>query len=362
MKRRDFVKSFALGTLAASPLLVAEKALASKAEFKWKMVTTWPKNFPVLGTNANHLAKTIEQMSGGRIRIKVYGAKELVPAFEAFDAVSRGTAQMGHGAAYYWKGKSEAAQFFAATPFGMTAQEVNGWLYYGGGMALWEELYDRFNLVPTAAGNSGVQMAGWFRNEIQSVDDLKGLKMRIPGLGGEVLKRAGGVPVSLPGGEIFTSLQSGAIDATEWVGPYNDLAFGLYKAAKNYHYPGWHEPSSIIETFINKDAFAALPEDLQAIVKQACKASNMDMISEFSAKNNIALNTLVDKHGVKLKPLPDDVLRKLHGLSHEVVQEIVDRDAFSKKVYSAYSDFQQQVMRWSEVSEYAFMRARQLEI
>jgi TRAP-type mannitol/chloroaromatic compound transport system substrate-binding protein len=267
---------------------------------------------------------------------------------------------MGHGAAYYWKGKSEATQFFAAIPFGMTAQEVNGWLYHGGGMPLWEELYDRFNLIPAAIGNSGVQMAGWFRKDINSVDDLKGLKMRIPGLGGEVLKRAGGTPVNLPGGEIFTSLQSGAIDATEWVGPYNDMAFGLYKAAKNYYYPGWHEPGSTLETFINKDAFAKLPVDLQAIVKHACKDANMDMISEFTAKNNIALGTLVNKHGVNLKPLPDDVLRKLHALSNEVVQEIVDRDAFSQKVYASYSGFQKQVMRWSDVSEYAFMRARNL--
>ncbi|MBL4783687.1 MAG: TRAP transporter substrate-binding protein DctP [Porticoccaceae bacterium] len=360
MKRRDFIKSAGASALATGAMVMGSQAHAEKVEFKWKMVTTWPKNFPVLGTNANYLAKTIEEMSGGRIRIKVYGANELVPAFEAFDAVSRGTAQMGHGAAYYWKGKSEATQFFAAIPFGMTAQEVNGWLYHGGGMALWEELYDRFNLIPTAIGNSGVQMAGWFRKDINSVDDLKGLKMRIPGLGGEVLKRAGGTPVSLPGGEIFTSLQSGAIDATEWVGPYNDMAFGLYKAAKNYYYPGWHEPGSTLETFINKDAFAQLPADLQAIVKHACKDANMDMISEFTAKNNIALDALVTKHGVKLKPLPDDVLKKLHALSNEVVQEIVDRDTFSQKVYASYSGFQQQVMKWSEVSEYAFMRARTL--
>ena len=362
MRRRDFVKSFGSGIVAATSFAVSGQAMAEKSEFKWKMVTTWPKNFPVLGTNANYLAKTIEQMSGGRIRFKVYGANELVPAFEAFDAVSRGTAQMGHGAAYYWKGKSEATQFFAAIPFGMTAQEINSWLYYGGGMKLWEELYDRFNLIPTAIGNSGVQMAGWFRKDINSVEDLKGLKMRIPGLGGEVLKRAGGTPVNLPGGEIFTSLQSGAIDATEWVGPYNDLAFGLYKAAKKYYYPGWHEPGSTLETFINKEAFATLPVDLQAIVKHACKDANMDMISEFTAKNNMALNILTEKHKVQLKPLPDDVLKKLHKLSNEVVQEIVDRDLFAQKVYASYSGFQKQVMRWSEVSEYAFMRARKLPI
>ena len=360
MERRDFIKSAGAGALATGAMAMGSQVHAAKPEFKCKMVTTWPKNFPVLGTNANYLAKTIEEMTGGRIRVKVYGSNELVPAFEAFDAVSRGTAQMGHGAAYYWKGKNEATQFFSAIPFGMTAQEVNGWLYYGGGLALWEELYDQFNLVPMATGNTGVQMAGWFRKEINSVDDLKGLKMRIPGLGGEVLKRAGGTPVNMPGGEIFTSLQSGAIDATEWIGPYNDLAFGLYKAAKNYYYPGWHEPGSTLETFINKEAFAALPKDLQAIVKHACKDANMDMISEFTAKNNTALDTLVNKHQVNLKPLPDDVLKKLHTLSNEVVQEVVDRDAFSQKVYASYSEFQKQAMKWSDVSEYAYLRARGL--
>ncbi|WP_462322691.1 TRAP transporter substrate-binding protein, partial [Halochromatium sp.] len=228
MQRRAFLTSAGAATVA---LGAGMKPAVAKAEHKWKMVTTWPKNFPGMGTGANKLAELIGQMSGGRIEVKVYGAGELVPAFEIFDAVSRGTAEMGHGAAYYWKGKSEAAQFFASVPFGLTAQEMNSWLYYGGGMELWKELYAGFGLVPAAAANTGVQMGGWFNKEINSLEDLKGLKMRIPGLGGEVLRRAGGTPVSLPGGEIFTSLQSGNIDATEWVGPYNDLAFGLYKAA-----------------------------------------------------------------------------------------------------------------------------------
>ena len=232
-KRRNFIKRAVLATSA----LVVPAAHASEKKIKWKMVTTWPRNFPGLGTGAEHLAKLITGMSGGRIEVKVYGANELVPAFEIFDAVARGTAQMGHGAAYYWKGKSTAAQFFAAVPFGLTAQEMNGWLYHGGGMKLWQEVYEPFGLVPTAAFNTGVQMGGWFNREINSLDDLKGLKMRIPGLGGEVLKRLGGTPVSLPGGEIFTSLKSGVIDATEWVGPYNDRAFGLHKAAKYYYYP-----------------------------------------------------------------------------------------------------------------------------
>lgn len=360
MERRTFIKSLASGALAASSVGAAQQAFASKAEFNWKMITSWPKNYPILGANANYVAKTIEQMSAGRIRIKVYGANELVPAFEVFDAVSRGTAQMGHSSAFYWKGKHEASQFFGAIPFAMNAQEVNAWLYYGDGMVLWEELYDQFNLVPVASGSSGAQMAGWFRKDINTVADLKGLKMRIPGLGGEVLKRAGGLPVNLPAGDIFTSLQSGAIDATEWTGPYLDLAFGLYKVAKNYYYPGWHEPNSTIETMINKDAFTALPEDLQNIVRQACKAANMEMLAESMAKNNVALDTLVDKHGVQVRRLPDEVLRKLHGLSLEVVQEVAERDPFSRKVYESYNNFSQRAERWADISEFAYMKARAL--
>ncbi len=360
MKRRSFIKKVVTTSVAAGAAAAIPTVAEAKTKFRWKMVTTWPKNFPGLGANANYLAKLIGEMSGGRIKIKVYGAKELVPAFEVFDAVSQGTAQMGHGGAYYWKGKHEATQFFSSVPFGMTAQEVNGWLYYGGGMELWRELYAPFNLVPAASGNTGVQMGGWFNKEIKSAEDLKGLKMRIPGLGGEVLKRAGGTPVSLPGGEIFTSLQSGNIDATEWVGPYNDMAFGLHKAAKYYYYPGWHEPGSIIECFINKEAFESLPDDLQSIVLAACKAANMDMLADFTVKNNQALDALVNKHGVQLKPFPDDVLRQLKTISEQVVTEIAEKDPMAKKIYASYSTFQKQAGKWQSISEQAYTRARSL--
>lgn len=356
MKRRDFIKGAGAGAVlagaAATPLVQAAP------QFKWKMVTTWPKNFPGMGVGANHLAKLIEEMSGGRIEVKVYGAGELVPAFEIFDAVSRGTAEMGHGASYYWKGKSEAAQFFAAVPFGMTAQEMNAWLYHGGGMALWQEVYKPFGLIPTAAINTGVQMGGWFNKEIKSLADLKGLKMRIPGLGGEVLQRLGGTPVNLPGGEIYQALQSGNIDAVEWVGPYNDLAFGLHKAAKFYYYPGWHEPGTVLECFINEKAFNALPKDLQSIVLTASKAANMDGLSEFTARNNEALHTLVTKHKVQLKKFPDDVLQQLKTTSDAVVAEIANKDPLSKKVYESFTKFRDQVVAWHNVSERAFLNAR----
>ena len=330
-----------------------------KAEvINWKMVTTWPKNFPGLGTGAENLAKNINEMSNGRLNIKVYAAGELVPPLEVFDAVSRGTAEVGHSAAYYWKGKVPAAQFFTAVPFGLTAQEINSWIHHGGGLKLWEEIYEPFNLIPMVAGNTGVQMGGWFNKEINSLEDFQGLKMRMPGLGGEVLKKVGGTPVNLPGGEIFTALQSGTIDATEWVGPYNDLAFGLYKAAKFYYSPGWHEPGSAMEAIFNKDAFEALPQDLQLIVRAAVRQSNADMLDEFTALNNAALQTLLNEHKVVLKTFPKDVLAALKDAADETLEEVAAADPMSRKVYESFKDFRSKVSAWHEVSERAYINAR----
>lgn len=363
MKRRDFLGAAGAGLVLAGcgqeETGSVAAPVATGRTLHWKLVTTWPKNFPGLGTGANNVARLITEMSGGRIKVTVYGDNELVPSFEVFDAVAGGTAEMGHGAAYYWKGKSEAAQFFAAVPFGMNAQEMNAWLFYGGGMELWRELYAPFGVLPVAAGNSGIQMGGWFNREINSLDDLDGLKMRIPGLGGEVLKRAGGTPVSMPGSDIFTSLQSGAIDATEWVGPYNDLAFGLHKAAKYYYYPGWHEPGTTLECLVNKAAFEALPPDLQSIVVNACHVVNGDMLSEYTARNNAALQSLVNEHHVDVREFPTSVLARLRELSESVVAEIAARDANSAKVYESYRAFQRQVMSWHDISERAYMNVRE---
>ncbi|PSU45019.1 ABC transporter substrate-binding protein [Photobacterium frigidiphilum] len=361
MQLKDVIKKLALITTVASVLFTPLIVQAASAEYKWKMVTTWPKNFPGLGTGANDLANQINEMSNGRIQVKVYGAKELVGALEVFDAVSRGTAEMGHGAGYYWKGKVPAGQFFAAVPFGLTAQEMNGWIYSGGGLELWQEAYAPFGIIPMPGGNTGVQMGGWFNKEIKTLDDLKGLKMRIPGLGGEVLKRAGGTPVLLPGGEIFPALQSGAIDATEWVGPYNDMAFGLYKAAKYYYYPGWHEPGTTLEALINKKAFDKLPKDLQAIVLNATKVANSNMLAEYTARNNAALQSLITDHKVKLLPYPAEVLSQLKTLSDEVVAEEAQKDEMSKKVYASYIAFRDQAVDWHAVSEQAYLNARNPE-
>lgn len=364
MQRRDFI-SAAAGTVAAAGLGAcaqeepAAPAVVSSRRYRWKMVTTWPPNYPGLATRgANFVARAIEEMSGGRIEVSVYGGGELVPPFEVFDAVSSGTAELGHGAAYYWKDKSPATQLFTCVPFGMNPQEMNAWLYFGDGLKLWRDLYARFDVIPHPAGNTGVQSGGWFNREINSVADLKGLKMRIPGLGGEVLERAGGVPVSLPGGEIFTALQTGGIDATEWVSPWNDLAFGLHNAAKYYYYPGWHEPGPALECIVNRRAWESLPEDLQRIVHYASQAACTAMISEYTAYNGPALEQLKTEHGIDVRPFPDDVLARLRALSREVLAELAAQDADFGRIYGSYSSFQRQAAEWIDASEIAFVRAR----
>ncbi len=331
-----------------------------KQVIKWRMVTTWPKNLPGLGTAPERMAENIRMMSQGRLDIKVYGAGEIVPALEVFEAVSQGTVQMGHGAAYYWKGKVPIAQFFTAVPFGLTAQEMNGWLLHGGGLELWRELYARYNLFPIPGGNTGVQMAGWFNREINSLEDLKGLKMRIPGMGGEVFEKAGGTAVNLPGGEIFTSMQTGVIDATEWVVPYNDLAFGLHQVAKYYYYPGWQEAGPTLEVLINQNAWQSLPEDLQAIVKTAALAANTDMLAEYTARNNSALRELIDQHHVELRRLPDDVLNEIRMVSEQMIQEMVngDDDELSRRIYESWRRYRDDVVAYHEISERAYINAR----
>lgn len=337
---------------------VAEASSAPAKVYKWRMVTTWPKNLPGLGRAPEMLAEKVRLMSNGRLQITVFGAGEIVPALGVFDAVSLGNVEMGHGAAYYWKGKVPVAQFFTAVPFGLTAQEMNGWLHHGGGIELWEELYGKYNLVPLACGNSGTQMAGWFNKEINSLADLKGMKMRIPGLGGEVFERAGGTAVNLPGGEIFTSLQTGVIDATEWVGPYNDLTFGLHQIAQYYYYPGWQEPGPTLEAIVNKEAFATLPADLQEIVRVAAKAVNDDLLAEYTARNNNALRELVDQHGVELRRLPVDVLNELHKISEEVIAEIPGDDELSQKIYRSYIEYRDGVVAYQDIAERAYVNAR----
>ena len=357
------VLGYLLGHLTTKTTTTDDGATTTKTEesFAWKMVTTWPKNLPALGVAPERFAALVDTMSNGRLTVKVYGANELVGAREVFDAVSNGAAQMGHGAAYYWEGKAPAAALFTTVPFGMTAQEMNAWLAYGGGLELWRELYEPFNVIPMACGNSGVQMGGWFNVEINSLADLKGLVMRIPGLAAEVMQRAGAAPTSMPASELYTALQNGTIDATEWVGPYNDLALGFHDIAKYYYYPGWHEPGATIELIVNQQAFAQLPNDLQKIVEVASRAINQDMLDEFMARNNAALKSLVEEHNVELRRLPDEVLLRLKELSMEVIDELASVDPLAQRIVSSYRDFQKEVSQWTAIAEQAYLQARDLE-
>lgn len=358
MKRRDILAAAGVG-LAATALAgcsdsntetAAAKPAAEQQTFNWKMVTSWPKNFPGVGVGAERFATLVDQMSNGRLKIKVYAAGELVPALEVFDAVSRGTAEMGHGAPYYWKGKVPAAQFFCALPFGPNAQEMNAWLHKGGGIELWEEVYKPYGVLPMACGATGVQTAGWFNKEINSVEDFRGLKMRTPGLGGEVLTKMGGTVVNMPAGEIFTALQTGAIDATEWIGPYNDLALGLHKASKYYYTPGWQEPNVTFELDVNLKAWETLPDDLKAIVRAAARDVNGDMLDDYNAKNMEALEQLREQ-GVEVRRLPDEVLARLREVAAEVVDASAAADPVAAKVWEQQSAYLNRLYEYAELNE-----------
>lgn len=360
MKRRDFIKKAAGGALLAAGATSAAPAIAARKRFNWKLVTTWPPNFPIFQEGVEKFAKDIEEMSDRRLRISVYAGGELVPALQTFDAVSQGTVQMGHGAAYYWSGKVPAAQFFTAVPFGMNAQGMNAWLYKGGGLNLWRDVYKPFNLVPFPMGNTGVQMGGWFRKEINTIADLKGLKMRIPGLGGKVMAKAGVNPVLLPGGEIYTALERGTIDATEWVGPFHDQRLGLHRAAKNYYYPGWHEPGPVLELTVNSKAWAELPKEYQLMIETAAAAANIWMHAEFEAKNMQALQELKQNHKVNILEFPADVIRELKRLTKETLEEEATKDQQFRQVYQAYRSFSQSNDAWSDISDAAYAKALKL--
>ncbi|MGQ7246197.1 TRAP transporter substrate-binding protein [Halomonas sp. V046] len=357
MERRSFLKTAGVGAagVAAAPFV---NTASAQETITWNMVTSWPKNFPALGTGANEFAERIERMSGGRMRIRVHGAGEMVPAMEVFDAVSAGTAEMGHSASYYWRGKVAASQFFTAVPFGMTTTETNAWLYNGDGQTLWDELYAKQNLKPFPVGNTGTQMGGWFKKEVTSLDDMQGLKLRLPGLAGEAMSGIGVTTLTIPGSEIFTSLQTGVLDAADWVGPYNDLAFGLHQVADYYYTSAWNEPSAVLEGTVNLDAWNALPDDLKAVVTEAARASNLAMISEFALRNAEALDALINEHGVQLRTFPDDVMAALHESSLKVLQNQVDSDPDSAKIYASYRDFQRKVRPFTDVGEFAYLKAR----
>jgi TRAP-type mannitol/chloroaromatic compound transport system substrate-binding protein len=327
-------------------------------ERELRMVTTWPKDFPGLGTSAQNVADFITEMSGGAIKVHVYAAGELVGAFDSFDAVSNGSADMYHGAEYYWAGKSKAYPFFTAVPYGMTANEIMGWNEFGGGQQLWDELSAKFNIKPFVAANTGHQLAGWFKRPINSLEDLKGLKIRMPGVGGEVMRRIGASAVAIPGGEIYSALQSGAIDAAEWVGPWNDLAFGFYREAKYYYAPGFHEPGAQGAVGVNLDVWNSFSPQEQAIVKGACHRAYFISLAEFTHYNGVALEQLVNDHGIIVRSMPDDVLAALARESKIVLEEAAASDDITRRVFESYKAELKRVEKWSGISDEAFMRAR----
>ncbi len=361
VKRRDFLKKFSLGaatlsTVLARPSVVNAQSKAQK--FNLKLTTTWPPKTAILQEAAERFSKMVRVASGGRLRIKVFAGGELIPALGAFDAVSQGNIQMGVGSPYYWAGKVPAAQFFGSMPFGMNAQQFNAWMISGGGQQLWEEIYKPFNLVPFQFGNTGVQTGGWFKKEIKSAADLKGLKIRAPGLGGKVLAKAGANVVLLPGSEVYTSLERGAVDAAEWIGPYHDEKLGLHRAAKFCYYPGWQEPSSNLELTINSKAWGSLPKDLQAIVKAAAADCSNWTLSRSEAENGAALSRLRTKHKVIVQKFPTEVLKILKGHRDSVISELVKADPLSAKVEKAYRNFSEEVQKWSEISEESYSQTR----
>lgn len=357
-KRREFVKK-SLVALSASTLGLGACTPEDKKSininfnntYRWKMTTTWPPNFPIVGTGCKELAEWVKIMSGGRMEITVYGGGELIPALEGFDAVSSGAIEMNHGAAYYWAGKLPAAPFFCAVPFGMNAQQMGSWIISGGGQALWEELYAPLDVLPIICGNTGVQAGGWFRKEIKSIGDLKGLKMRIPGLGGKVLAKAGGTPVTVSGGEIYTNLERGVIDATEWIGPFHDYMMGFQNIAPYYYFPGWHEPGPVLEMTMNRSKFQALPDDLQEILRTACHRLNRWMMAEFDDKNATYLQKIKQEGQVSIKTFPKDVISALRIASQETIAEITAADAMSARVYAHAEEFRKRLKPWMAISE-----------
>jgi TRAP-type mannitol/chloroaromatic compound transport system substrate-binding protein len=358
MERREILKKglVGLGGAAAASTIAAPAIAKERVEIA--MVSTWGRDFPGLGTGAQRFAQRLIDMSDGRIQVSYYAANERVKAFDSFDEVASGNAQMYHSAEYYWKGKHPGWAYFTAVPFGLTYTEMNAWIRFGGGQELWDELGADYGLKGLMCGNTGVQMGGWFRKEINSVDDLKGLKMRMPGLGGDVLAKLGGSPVSLPGGQIYENLISGAIDATEWVGPWNDELMKFYEAAKYYYYPGMHEPGAMLACGMNKTWWDGLSKSDQVMIEAASSMENDVMMAEYNAKNGAALKRLVNDQGVKLRQFNDDIYDSFAEASEEVFAEVQAHSDLASRIHKSFATARADIGAWAEISDQAYMQQR----
>ena len=349
-------RNFTIGAAAAG--ILAAPSIARAQTQKWRMVTSWPKRLPGPGMSAERIAERIRSLSGGRIDITVHAAGELVPAFEVLDAVGNGVADLGHTASFYWQGKMPAASFFTTVPFGLTPGEHVAWIEAGGGQTLWDELYASFGVKPFMGGNTGVCMGGWFRREVKSLADLRGLKLRTLGLGGEVYRRLGATPQTTPPAEILVSLQSGVIDGAEFVGPGTDIALGLYRVALFYYYPGFNKPNGTGECIISLKAWNALSDELKAVVAHACATEANYALAEMERLNAQALEVLVNEHKVKLAVFPDDLIAAARKQANDVLGELAGRSAITGKVHASYAAFRERTAPWSRVSIESVLRAR----
>jgi len=359
MERRKFLKAGAVASSAAVASTLAAPAI-SQGNVELTMVTSWPKNFPGLGTAAQRFADRVAAMSDGRMTVKVFGGGELVHPLKCHDAVQEGTADLYHSADYYYQGKAQAYAFYSSVPFGFIPAEMDAWIHHGGGQQLWDDLGAEFGVKAFACGNSGLQMGGWFANPVRSIDDFKGLKMRMPGLGGRVIDALGGSSVTLAGSEIMPALEAGTIDATEWVGPWNDLAFGFYKVVKFYHYPGFHETGTVLSLGINKGKWDGMSASDRAIIENAATAENNYDLAEFNANNASALDTLLTQHGVELVEFSDEVFTHMGEAAKDVMATVGNADPTTKKVYDSYMAFRKDVTGWMKLSDQTYMNKREL--
>ena len=335
MKRRNFLTAAVAASTAAASAALSAPAVAQGRK-RLDMVTTWPRDLPGIGTSPERIASKIREATDGALDIKSHAAGELVAPFESFDAVTSGKADIYNAAEFYWQRKSSAYALFTSVPFGMTASELNAWIYHGGGQELWDELAAQFNLKPFLSGNSGAQGCGWFKKEVRTPEDLRGLRMRMPGLGGDVLARLGVAVENLPGGELYGALESGRLDAVDWAGPWNDLALGFHRIAKNYYWPGFQEPSAGLCTVFNLDVWNGLTASQQRIVREVCASENDHVYTEILYNNALALDELVNRHGVRLRTFPDEVLVAFRIATAEVMEEVSASDAFAAKVHESY--------------------------
>ena len=327
------------GSALGAASLAASGPALGEGQTIWRMVTTWPRNAPGVGVNAQRFADRVGAMSGGRLTIDLAAAGELIPAFEALDAVQQGTAELSHSAPFFWLGKSKALNYFGSIPLGLLDSEIAAWLYFGGGMALWEEAMAPFGIKPLFAGSSGISAGGWYRKEINDLDDLKGLKLRMAGLGGEVMKRLGATPVLTPPSEVFQAMASGAVDAAELIGPWNDMAFGLFEVADYYYLPGFHEVGPTAEILINRTAWDSLDDDLKAVVDGAARATAIEYNADYRYHNATLLPALVDDHSVELRAFPDAVNDAIGRMTMDVLSELGDSDELTRRIHQSYMAF-----------------------